>query len=724
MHVNTMFILLVQVTLILLASRVMGTVAAWLRQPRVVGEMVAGIMLGPSLFGWLAPDLAGDVFPDESVRLLNVLAQIGVIFFLFLIGLELDPKLLRKEGHSAFVISHISIIAPFVLGAVLTLMLYPLLFNDTTQMRFTPVALFMGAAMSITAFPVLARILTERGLVKTKIGAVAIACAAIDDVSAWCMLAFVVAIGRAEGLVPGLITAGLSGVYILTMFFAVRPALSRLQRFHESRSGSSQAVVATVLVLVLLSAAVTEIIGIHALFGAFLMGAIMPKEASFVRLITDKLEDVTILFLLPIFFAYAGLRTQIGLLDSPYLWGLTGLVVAVACLGKFGGSALAARACGLTWRESSAIGILMNTRGLMELVILTLGLQMGVITDAVFAMMVIMALVTTAMTSPILALVYPQRMFGASTVNEEQAAREYGVVIPVSRPESGTGLVRVAAGISTGEVKPKVYALSLVKPTVDETLGVSVSRPDPGAPDPLEPLMTEAAQLNLPCEAIVFPSRDIPSDIGHIARAKRADLVLMGYHKPVFGHTILGGTVHRVLAGTDADVAIFVDRGLSGSPSILVPFQGSAHDRLAVELALRMGREDGVSVTVLHVVVPGDDAEERGAWLGQLKLPQGVQIWKVEDESPIDAVLRQSGDFNLIVVGLTEEWGLESHLFGLRAERIAEESRASLLLVRKYSPLYDMDVGSASASDHAAKTPTDSGAGADLSKRLFTRTQN
>ena len=695
LQVSVVSTLLVQVMLVLGLSRLMGSVATRLRQPKVVGEMIAGIMLGPSLFGWLAPGFAAAIFPPSSIALLNVLAQIGVIFFLFLIGLELSPKLIRDRGHAAIVISHVSIIAPFLLGAALALFLYPRVFNDTPQMRFTAVALFMGAAMSITAFPVLARILTERDLLKTKVGAVAITCAAVDDVSAWCMLAFVVAVGRAEGLQAGLWTAGLSLVYILLMIFAVRPVLKRLETIYERHATSAQTIFAVVLVLTLLSAAVTELIGIHAMFGAFLMGAIMPKDAKFVRLITTRLEDFTVIFLLPIFFAFAGLKTQIGLIDNAYLFGLTGLIVLVACVGKFGGSTLAARVTGLGWRESSAIGILMNTRGLVELVILTIGLQIGVITDAVYAMMVIMALVTTAMTTPILHWVYPRRLFQADRVDDETAAREFGVLVPVSRPDTAPALAKVVAALGQPAGNAKLYGVTLTRPDRDESLGIRVY--EEGAhDDALRPLTEEATRLKLRTELMSFASRDIPSDIARLARAKQADLILMGYHKATIGKTMLGGTVHRVLTGADTDVAILVDRGIASTLSILVPYQGSPHDKLAVALAARMAKSPGVAVTILHVVKPGT---KKASSESKKQFPDGVQVWIVEDASPVDAALRQSGDFNLMIVGLGEEWGLTSQLFGLRAERIADEWHGSLLLVRKFKAM--LPDGSTSRDDES-----------------------
>jgi Kef-type K+ transport system membrane component KefB len=267
-----------------------------------------------------------------------------------------------------------------------------------------PFALFLGAAMSITAFPVLARILTERRLLRTKVGAMTLAAAAIDDVTAWCILAFVVAIARAEGAGPGLRTTVLAALYVVVMLALVRPFVARLATRIANREGLSQNVVAVILLLLLASSFTTASIGIHALFGAFLFGAILPKDGGFARALAEKLEDLVLVLVLPLFFAYSGVRTQLGLLDTPGAWGIFALILVTACAGKFVAGALAARATGLDWREASALGILMNTRGLMELIVLNVGLDLGVLSPALFAMFVLMALVTTLATTPILEL--------------------------------------------------------------------------------------------------------------------------------------------------------------------------------------------------------------------------------------------------------------------------------------------------------------------------------
>jgi Kef-type K+ transport system membrane component KefB len=694
MGTDFILMLVVQVGLILGLSRLMGYLFVRLRQPQVMGEMIAGVMLGPSLFGLLFPGAFQQVFPQQSIQYLNALSQVGVIFFLFLIGLELDPKLLRNRGQAALLISHASIMAPFLAGALLAAYLYPHLFNAVPAMRFTSVALFMGAAMSVTAFPVLARILTERNLHKTQIGAIAITCAAVDDVTAWCILALVIAVARANGIGPGLWTAAKAVVYILAMFFVVRPFLARLVRVFQQRHSLSQNFLAVIFMLVLASSFVTQWIGIHALFGAFVMGAIMPKDAHFVRRLTEKLQDFTVVFLLPIFFAYVGLRTQIGLLDHPSLWWYCGLIIFAATAGKFGGSAFAARICGLSWRDASAIGILMNTRGLMELVILNIGRDLGVITDAVFAMMIIMAIVTTALTTPILHWVHP----AVESEAEAAAAKErkpFTVLIPVALPASGGPLAAMANALSpVVETGRQIVALHLQRLADRDPYSVRVSDAATERADVLEPLISAAKALDIPVEPIAFISRDIPSDIARIARLRGADLILMGFHKPVFGQAILGGTVHRVMTASDSDVAVFVDRGIEGSVrSILVPYLGGKHDLLALELAGRIARNLKASMTVLHVVPPQRSESEAVLHARSIvdrtfsdpTQPTPVHFQIIEDQSPVDAVIQTAGQYDLLVVGVEEQWGMQSQLFGFKPERIAREAGTSLLIVRKYA---------------------------------------
>jgi nucleotide-binding universal stress UspA family protein len=548
---------------------------------------------------------------------------------------------------------------------------------------------------------------------------VTITCAAVDDVTAWCLLALVVAVARLESghghLSDAAATIAKSAIYVGGMFLLVKPALKRLEIMYQRQGRLSQNVVSIIFLLILASSYATEKIGIHALFGAFLMGAIMPKGTHFVRQLSEKLEDYTVVFLLPIFFAATGLRTQIGLINNGELWFYTGLIILCACAGKFGGSALAARLCGMGWRESSAIGILMNTRGLMELVILNVGKELGVISDSVFAMMVIMALATTAMTTPILHWVYPPHLLDEERRRRStEAKKAYSILIPVSLPKSGGPLVQMADMI-LGREAPAGRLLALhLHPPIDHAVYRSGLDQALGSQDEsLAPLLAQARARGMEVEPLSFMSRDIPGDIATIAKGRNADLVLMGYHQPVIGKNVLGGTVHRVLSGCETNVAIFVDRGFRQASRILVPFLGSSHDRLALDLAARMARHIEAQVVVLHIVQPmrSNDGQTLGAKKTVERIfqdssqPAPVTFRVVEDISPVGVVLHQAQQFDLVVIGVAEEWGVESHLFGWRPERIARDCPCSLLVVRQHAPSPAPSAPPQPASAAAAPTP-------------------
>lgn len=393
--------LLLQLIVVIGAAKLLGLVFQRLHQPAVIGEMLAGIMLGPSLLGLALPEVKEFLFPVSSLGSLQLLAQIGVILFMFFIGIELDLASLRQRARSAVLVSHASIVAPFLLGGAVALAVYSTL--APADVEFLPFALFMGTAMSITAFPVLARIIRERGLSHSPLGIVAIACAAVDDVTAWCILAVVVAIAKANGLGGAALTIVLALLFIAGMMLVVRPRIRALAEREVEGEARRNALVVIALVFALLAALCTEVIGIHALFGAFLAGAILPAQAPLSRLLRERVETFAGAFLLPLFFAFTGLRTQIGLLDG-YDWMVCAGIIAAAIAGKFGGTMLAARFSGLGWHDAAALGALMNTRGLMELIVLNIGYDLGILSPRIFAMMVVMALVTTLMTSPVLSL--------------------------------------------------------------------------------------------------------------------------------------------------------------------------------------------------------------------------------------------------------------------------------------------------------------------------------
>jgi len=398
---------LVQILVILALAQLVGLALRKINQPPVIGEMLAGILLGPSVLGAVSPIAYAFLFPIGSVRFLASVSQLGLVMFMFLVGLELQPNDLRGRGYAAMLVSHSSIALPLFLGALVSLLLYPAL--GTNDVGFRAFALFVGAAMSVTAFPVLARLLADRKLAGTRLGALAVACAAVDDVSAWCILAIVVAIAR-----PGTVTSSIwltlagSGAFVAAMLVIVRPRLVWLAQRHANEGGISRELLAAIVLVMLASAWITQTLGIHALFGAFVAGVVMPKSPTFVRETARPFEDVMLVVLLPLFFATTGIRMSLDIFEGAAMWGFFALILLVAFAGKLGGSAVASRVAGLSWRESLSLGALMNTRGLMGLIILSVGVDAGVVSQPLFVMMVLMSIITTTATAPLLAAFKPQ----------------------------------------------------------------------------------------------------------------------------------------------------------------------------------------------------------------------------------------------------------------------------------------------------------------------------
>ncbi|MBD2036390.1 cation:proton antiporter [Leptolyngbya sp. FACHB-321] len=694
---------LIEILIVIGLSRVVGLGFRRLKQPLVIGEIVAGVMLGPSLLGLLAPSLATALFPPETIPFLNVLAQIGLIFFMFLIGLELDPKYLRSHLDIAVLVSHVSILVPFSLGSLLALLLYPLVSSGVVS--FTAFALFLGAAMSITAFPVLARIITENNLQNTRLGTMALTCAAVDDVTAWCLLALAIAVTRTNSMAGAIPTIVLSLVYIAFMVTVGRKFLKTFAAYYDRSGRLNQFVLAVIYMGVVLSALVTELIGIHLIFGAFLIGAVMPKHPGLTRELAQKTEDFVLTFLLPVFFAYSGLRTQIGLLNTPFLWLLCGLVVLVAIVGKYCGTYFAARVSGIEKREASALGWLMNTRGLTELIVLNIGLSLNVISPLLFTMLVIMALVTTFMTSPLLEWTYPKRLIRKDVVESttDEIEPAYRIIVPIANPNSQKGLVELAVTIALGgtdqslQLAPAaIYPLSLIQLDEEYAFG--------GTPAEAERLIAERerqlaaliASLEPPLvrplvRPIVRVATDVAQETARIADSDRADLILMGWHRPAFSRNRLGGRVGQILSTARTDVAVFVDRQHSKLEHLLVPYVSDLHNDLGLEIALRiLVNSKNSSLTILSLT-QGHQANDRTYEFRTLmeQLPSSVRdrihTPQIESNNPIAAVVEASAKVDLTIAGASREWGLERQTLGFYADQLAVQCHSSLLITRRYS---------------------------------------
>jgi len=528
-------ILLAQIVSIILVARFFGWLCKKIGQPSVIGEIIAGIVLGPSLIGLYFPEFSALLFPKASLGNLQFLSQIGLILFMFVIGMELDLKVLRHKAHDAVVISHASIVFPFALGMGLAYFVYDSFAPMGVQ--FSSFALFMGIAMSITAFPVLARIVQERNLHKTRLGTVVITCAAADDITAWCLLAAVIAIVKAGSFVSALYVIALATLYVWLMVKVVRPFLKRIGDLHNTVENLSKPIVAIFFLTLLFSAYATEVIGIHALFGAFMAGAIMPEIVKFRNIFIEKVEDVALVLLLPLFFVFTGLRTQIGLLNEGYLWQVTGGIVLVAVVGKFVGSAIAAKFVGQSWKDSLTIGALMNTRGLMELVVLNIGYDLGVLTPEIFAMMVIMALATTFMTGPALDLIHWAFKTQKEIVPQEISNKsKYKILVSFGHPERGRSLLRLAAGL-VQKLNGHATVTAMHLSPAAELTQINAEQYEK---ESFLPIVQEAEKLNQKITTLFKASNDIDSDITEVANQGDYDLLLVGLGQSIFEGSFLG----------------------------------------------------------------------------------------------------------------------------------------------------------------------------------------
>jgi len=529
-------LLLAQIVTIIVVAKFFGWICVKLKQPSVIGEMIAGIVLGPSLVGLYFPEFSAFMFPKESLPNLQFLSQIGLILFMYIVGMELDLSVLRKKAHDAVVISHASIIIPFALGVGLAYFIYKEFAPDGIQ--FSSFALFMAIAMSITAFPVLARIVQERNLHKTKIGTVVITCAAADDITAWCILAAVIAVVKAGSFSGSIFVIIMAIVYVFLMIRLVKPFLTRIAESQKGKGFINKALVAVFFLILIISSYLTEVIGIHALFGAFMAGAIMPENVKFRNLFIEKVEDVALVLLLPLFFVFTGLRTQIGLLNDPHLWKIGGLIILTAVIGKFVGSALTAKFLRLNWKDSLTIGALMNTRGLTELIVLNIGYDLGVLGPELFAMLVIMALFTTFMTGPCLDIINYFFKGKKSSLEEDDNENDekYKVLLSFETPESGSTLLKLADNFTHKMNGNKSVTAMNIAP-LDELHAFDIEDYEK---ELFEDVIDTSQALKLEVTTLFKASTDTQSDLVNITNKGNYDLLLIMLGKSIYEGTLLG----------------------------------------------------------------------------------------------------------------------------------------------------------------------------------------
>ena len=671
-------ILMLQIIVIMLVVKIFGWICKKIGQTSVIGEIAAGIVLGPSLLGLYFPEVSQFLFPVSSLVNINLLSQVGLILFMFIVGMELNLNVLKNRAHSAVIISHASIIFPFTLGALLAYFIY----EDFTHAHsgFVSFALFMGIAMSITAFPVLARIVHEKGINKSPVGPMVITCAAIDDITAWCLLAAVIAIAKAGTFTSSLYVILMAVVYVLIMFKVVRPILKNIADNHHLK-GMSKTVMGGFILVLFLSAYTTEAIGIHALFGAFLAGVIMPSNIRLRNLLTERMEYVTLIILLPLFFVFTGLRTEIGLLNSGHLWLVCLVVIAVAVIGKFLGSALAARFVGQNWKDSLVIGALMNTRGLMELVVLNIGLDLGILTPELFAMMVIMALVTTFMTSPSLNIL--DKIFKRNEhYSEISAQKKFKVLVPFSSPQTGRKLLLLASYL----IKRKQSQSDLTLLHLTEGSPMHQYNIDEEEDRVFRPVKDEAYSLQQDINTMFEVTNNFQNSIIKIANKGEYDFLLIGNKGYTYSDRFLGrfsnalsyipdyilskvqnkirkkGTfdapfddrTRSIISKTNMPVGIFIDKGLITIRNIFVPifdeddiFMGEFMERLAENSYVRITLWDRVGL-----------AENSIEFVKSVKAIKAVnpylfQLWN--NNIPVDSDILMKQDLILISLNSWKE---------------------------------------------------------------------
>lgn len=567
-------VLLIQIIAVLLMVRLFGFLFKYIGQPGVIGEIVAGIVLGPSVLGYFFPDAFLFLFPPESLSKLELLSQIGLVLFMFVIGMELDFSVLKNKINETLVISHAGILVPFFLGILASYWVYEE--YAAAQTAFLPFSLFIGISMSITAFPVLARIIQERNMTKSPIGTLAIASAANDDVTAWCLLAVVIAIAKAGTFASALYTIGLTAAYILVMFLLVRPFLKKVGEVYANQEVMNKAFVAFILLILIISSTITEIIGIHALFGAFMAGVVMPSNLGFRKVMMGKVEDIALVFFLPLFFAFTGLRTEIGLINSPELWLVCLLMVTVAIVGKLGGCTIAARLVGESWKNSLTIGTLMNTRGLMELVALNIGYEMGVLPPSIFVILVIMALVTTFMTTPLLHFV--ERFF---VHREEKLSLKQKLIFCFGRPESGRNLLSIYH-LLFGKKLQKEHLIA-----AHYTVGTDLNplNAEQYAKESFSLLNERAEELGLTVDTRYRVTDKLVQGMVKFIRKERPNMLLLGAGSKYKSDLIAGaGTslwlslfrdkIDEVMEQVKCPVAVFVNRGYSGGGPVYFALGG------------------------------------------------------------------------------------------------------------------------------------------------------
>ena len=684
--------LLFAIATVIVAAKAVGAVVARLGQPRVMGEVLAGILLGPTLLGRVAPGVRDWVFDGNTVELMTGAAQLGLAFYLFLIGLELDPKVLRGQAKQAAVISNVSVLVPMLLGCGAAFLLPERLIPDNANR--TAFVLFMGISMSITAFPVLARILVERRMIKHRVGAIALASASIDDVTAWFLLAIAASFAGSGNGLHGIRIVGLIVVFCIAMAVFVRPFLRRLGSAYDEAGHIPPNWIAAIFIGILLSSFASGWIGVAPIFGAFVMGLVMPRRAGISHDIARRIEDFVVTILLPLFFAVVGVNTDLfRALASAEDLLITLALLLLAIVAKLGAATVAARLVGYHFREATAVGILMNTRGLTELIVLNIGYNQGVISQTLFTMLVIMSLATTFMAAPLLRLIDPR---GTLSIPPEQelgqgvpaTARRSILVTPLD-DRNVDALLALAEPLTRSQPPREIIIEQLVEPPAPATRVTTQDRQLALVVEALEQKRERLRSKGIAVRATAFFSPSIGKDIVRLVSRADVDLVLVDGRRPLLGKGIPRGDVGHVLTHAPCDVAVLVEREgrpmqLDDAHPLVVPFSGAEHDWAALELGAWIATATDVPLELLGAAATEDDRDaSRLLAHASLVIQQfvGVAATPRLAQPGRDGILAAAERAGLLIVGLSERWRTEG-LGEVRAT-IARNASAPTLFVRR-----------------------------------------
>jgi Kef-type K+ transport system membrane component KefB len=697
---QTVVAFFIAMLVVMLFARLCGAAMPKIRQPQVMGEVLAGIILGPTVFGAVAPGLQGQLFASDIVPYIGVASNLGLIFYMFLIGLEVDFAQLRGRIGMTLAISNTSLLFPLMLGMAAALPLYTVLGPST---RFLAFALFIAVSMSVTAFPVLARIISERRMIRRPLGALSLSAAALNDVSAWFLIALATAVAGAGSGIDVLRTIGEAAAYGLVMWMLIRRLLGRAAVAYDEAGRVPATWITIIFAGVLLSAVVTDKIGVAVILGGFMMGVVMPRHAGLTHEVTQRVEDFVLTLLLPLFFAYTGLRTNVGLLGRSSLILITLGLIAVAILGKFGGTLIAARTMNLPWRNSAALGALMNTRGLTELIVLNIALDAGVITPALFTGLVVMALVTTLMTGPLMRLIDPRNRFGAPPEEELAAATRltveegplptHSILVAPQTDAALEPLLALALPLAGWEPPRELILLRLVRPPRGSAVRGGLQTEEfevRAASEMIERTRLDLLDRGIASRAVAISSADPGRDLVRLSRSDEIDLVLLDGRRPLLGDGVPREDVGTVLAEAPCDVAVLVAReGAQVAPGpgavVMVPFGGAEHDWAALELASWLCAASGASLELLGPggqTPEGKDASHMLANAALLVQQFAGVAAKATVAAPGRAgIVEAAGRASLLVVGLSERWAKEG--LGETRRAIARSAPAPIVFVRR-----------------------------------------